>query len=40
NHLEAAYWYPSPLGWGTLAIVGLLVLGNWLYTRLPRSRST
>ncbi len=40
NHLEAAYWYPSPLGWGTLAIVGLLVLGSWLRTRLPRSRST
>ncbi|MFN4066121.1 MAG: DUF3153 domain-containing protein [Thermosynechococcus sp.] len=40
NHLEAVYWYPSPLGWGTLAILGLLVLGNWLHTRLLRSPST
>jgi hypothetical protein len=29
NHLEAVYLYPSPLGWGTLAILGLLALGYW-----------
>ncbi|RMH63379.1 MAG: DUF3153 domain-containing protein [Cyanobacteria bacterium J003] len=37
NHLEAVYWYPSPLGWGTLVIVGLLMLGSWLRTRLSGS---
>jgi len=29
NHLEAVYLYPSPLGWGTLAILALLALGYW-----------
>ncbi|MDG2991634.1 DUF3153 domain-containing protein [Candidatus Synechococcus calcipolaris G9] len=28
NHLEAAFIYPSPVGWGALAI-GLLVWGGW-----------
>ncbi|BCX11455.1 MAG: hypothetical protein KatS3mg067_0393 [Thermosynechococcus sp.] len=37
NHLEAVYWYPSPLGWGTLVIVSLLMLGSWLRTRLSGS---
>lgn len=36
NHLEAAFWLPSPLGIGTVVIV-LLVLGGWYlkYQTLP-----
>lgn len=35
NHLEAAFIYPSPVGWGALAI-GLLVWAGWrLKTRKP-----
>lgn len=36
NHLEAVFWLPSPLGIGTLVIVGLVVLGFYLkYKQLP-----
>lgn len=30
NHLEAAFWYPSPLGFGTIAII-LLVGVGWYF---------
>jgi hypothetical protein len=36
NHIEAAFWVPSPLGIGTVAIVALMVAGFYLkYKRLP-----
>ena len=30
NHLEVVFWLPSPLGFGTLAIVLLVVVGRYL----------
>ncbi len=39
NHLEAVYLYPSPLGWGTLAIVGLLALGYWGHDRFQSQKT-
>lgn len=36
NHIEAAFWVPSPLGIGTVAIALLMVAGFYLkYKRLP-----
>jgi hypothetical protein len=39
NHVEAIFWLPSPLGIGTLMIVGLVVLGQYLRYP-PRSINT
>jgi Protein of unknown function (DUF3153) len=35
NHLEAWFWMPSPLGWGALWIVLLIVVGTWLKLPAP-----
>ncbi len=35
NHLEAVYLYPSPVGWGSVAILGL-VAGAWYWRYRPR----
>jgi len=34
NHLEVVFLYPSPLAWGTLGIIGLLV-GAWYWRYRP-----
>lgn len=39
NHLEATYLYPSPLGWGALAIVGLVALGYWGHERFQSQKT-
>lgn len=36
NHIEAVFWLPSPLGWGTLAIILFVWAGYYLrYTFMP-----
>lgn len=30
NHLDAAFWYPSPVGWGTIVIVLFIAVG-WYF---------
>jgi hypothetical protein len=35
NHLEAVFWLPSPLGLGTIAIVGLVAAGLYYTRRQP-----
>lgn len=34
NHIEAYFWLPSPLGLGSLAVVGLVLGGTWLKQKL------
>ncbi len=38
NHLEAVYLYPSGMGWGSLAIIGLMI-GTWYWQRRSRPSS-
>jgi hypothetical protein len=35
NHLEAWFWMPSPIGWGTLWIALLIGVGTWLKLPVP-----
>lgn len=35
NHLEAAFWMPSPLGLGTVAIVAIVAAGIYLKNQQP-----
>ncbi|MEC4805304.1 MAG: DUF3153 domain-containing protein [Jaaginema sp. PMC 1079.18] len=36
NHIEAVYWVPSYLAWGTIAIALLVILGSYFkYKQLP-----
>jgi hypothetical protein len=34
NHLEVVFWVPSPIGIGSLVIIALVVLGNYLKHQL------
>lgn len=37
NHLEAAFWLPSPLGVGALVIIGLVLAGSYVKYRYRAS---
>jgi hypothetical protein len=34
NHLEVVFWIPSPIGMGSLIVIALVVLGNYLKHQL------
>jgi hypothetical protein len=34
NHLDAAFWYPSPVGWGAIAILLLVIVGGYVKSGL------
>jgi hypothetical protein len=40
NHLEVVFWVPSPLGIGTVAIIGLVLLGSALKRALLHRAAT
>ncbi len=40
NHIETDFWMPLPLGWGTVAIVMLVLVGSQLRQRTTVQRTT
>lgn len=40
NHVEAYFWMPSPLGLGSLAVIGLVAGGTWLKQRQLRQQAS
>jgi hypothetical protein len=37
NHLEAAFWMPSPLGIGTVIIIAIVAIGTYIKNQQPPS---